>query len=138
MIEEYVVIVMPLREAPALSQLTNRPPFEATGRARPLIVAADYNCEPISTFTGWNQPNLNQTLARGWASAIDENPPSLRSLVRVQRVLRQIDPVSAERIKATTIRTREEAKAARKREAEPKSPDAPKPQLADSQLAFAP
>ncbi|MDE0866283.1 MAG: hypothetical protein OSA98_21075 [Rubripirellula sp.] len=137
MIEEYVVIVMPLREAPALSQITNRPPYEATGRARPLIVAADYNGEPISTFTGWNQPNLNQTLARGWASAIEENPPSLRSLVRVQRVLRPIDPVAAERIKATTIRTREEAKAARKQEPQPKVPAAPNSKLPNAQLALA-
>ena len=137
MIEEYVVIVMPLKEAAALSQITNRPPYQATGTARPLIVAADYNGEPISTFTGWNQPNLNQTLARGWASAIDENPPSLRSLVRVQRVLRPVDPVAAELIKATTIRKRKEAKAARKRELQPKSPDAPKSQLAGSQLALA-
>ena len=137
MLEEYVVIVMPLREAPALSQITNRPPYEATGKARPLIVVADYSGEPISTFTGWNRPNLDQTLASGWASAIEENPPSLRSLVRVQRVLRQIDPASADRIKATTIRTREEAKAARKQEPQPKVPAAPKSKLTNAQLALA-
>ena len=53
LLAQYVTIVMPIREGPALSQLTNQPPFQASGRARPLFVIAESDCTQIDSATGW-------------------------------------------------------------------------------------
>lgn len=113
LINEYVVIVMPIREAPALSQLTNQPPYVASGSARPLFVVAHWDCRQIASVSGLNTQLLMRTLASGWADALEQNPRSVGNLVRAQQLLRKADPDAAERVKTLTIRLREEAKSAR-------------------------
>ena len=113
LMSEYVVIVMPLREAPALSQLTGQPPFEASGTARPLFVTTRSDCEQLKSVAGWNNHQLASALAEGWVDALEQNPPNLGTLVRSQRVLRKIHPSSADRVRELTIRVQEEARAAR-------------------------
>ncbi len=110
---EYVVIVMPLREGPALSQLTKQPPFEASGSARPLFVVARSDCKQISSVAGWNYQQLSAALAEGWIDALEAHPPNIRTLVRAQRVLRKVSPASADRARELTIRVQEENRAAR-------------------------
>lgn len=113
LINEYVVIVMPLRESPALSQLTKQPPFEVNSSARPLFVVTDSDCEQISSVAGWYEQDLASALASGWVEALEKHPPSIRELVRAQRVLRKTSPESAAQVRELTIRVQEEQKAAR-------------------------
>lgn len=113
LIDEYVVIVMPIREAPALSHLTQQPPFEVSGTARPIFVVTHSDCKQIASLSGWNHRQLPHFLAIGWAESLEQNPRSVRTLVRAQQVLRKANPEVTERIKELTIRLREEAKAAR-------------------------
>jgi hypothetical protein len=110
---QYAVIVMPLREGPALSQLTGQPPFEASGSARPLFVIARSDCQQLRSISGWNDHQLATGLAEGWVDALERNPPGIRSLIRAQRLLRPVSPASADRARELTIRMQEETRAAR-------------------------
>jgi hypothetical protein len=113
LMDEFVVIAMPLKEAPALSQLTGQPPYEGEGPARPLYVITRSDCQQLHSVAGWHHNRLNSALARGWVDALQRNPPSVRSLVRAQRVLRKVDSNSADRVRELTIRVQEESRAAR-------------------------
>jgi hypothetical protein len=113
LISEFVVIAMPLKEAPALSQLTGQPPYEGDRPARPLYVIARSDCGQLRSVAGWNQNQLNSALADGWADALERRPPNVRTLVRAQRLLRKADPKAAARVRELTIRVQEESRAAR-------------------------
>jgi hypothetical protein len=113
LMNEYVVIAMPLREAPALSQLTGHPPFEASGSMRPLFVVARSDCQQLASVAGWSEKALTAALAEGWADALERKPPNLGALVRAQRLLRKAHPATADRVRDLTVRVQEEAKAAR-------------------------
>jgi hypothetical protein len=110
---EFVVIAMPLREGPALSQLTSQPPFETNSSARPLFVIARSDCKQLKSIAGWDDRRLAAGLAEGWVDALDRNPPSVGALVRAQRLLRKVDPTSADKARELTIRVQEEGRAAR-------------------------
>jgi hypothetical protein len=107
---------MPLREAPALSQLTGQPPFEVSNGARPLIVVTHSDCKQIEAISGWHEQRLATALARVWIDSLEKNPPPLRGLVRAQRLLRKVDTASAVRAKELTIRVQQEAREAREAE----------------------
>ncbi len=113
LINEYAVIVMPLREAPALSQLTGQPPFESNSSARPLFVVARSDCQQISAVAGWYEGQLRTALADGWVDALERNPPNVRTLVRAQRLLRAASPEAADRARELTIRVQQEQRAKR-------------------------
>jgi hypothetical protein len=113
LLREYVVIAMPLREAPALSQLTGQPPFEANSSARPLFVVARSDCKQLNSIAGWDESRLAAGLADGWVDALDRNPPGIGTLVRAQRLLRKVNPSSADKARELTIRVKEEGRAAR-------------------------
>lgn len=113
LIDEYVVIAMPLKEAPALSQLTEQPPYEGDRPARPLFVVTRSDCRQLRSVAGWNHYQLNSALAEGWVDALHRNPPSIRKLVRAQRILRKVDSDAADRVRELTIRVQNESKAAR-------------------------
>lgn len=113
LLNEFVVIAMPLKEAPALSQLTGQPPYEGDRSARPLFVVARSDCRQIRSVAGWSHDQLNSALADGWAEALQRKPPSIRTLVRAQRLLRKADPAAANRVRELTIRVQEESRAAR-------------------------
>lgn len=110
---EYAVIVMPLKEGPALSQLTGQPPFQVSGSARPLFVIARSDCEQIGSVAGLNDRQLANALAGGWADALERRRPNIRTLVRAQRLLRKVNNDAADRVKTLTIRVQEEERAAR-------------------------
>jgi len=110
---QYVVIKMPIREGPALSQLTGQPPFKSIGTQRPLFVVAHPDCQQIESMSGWNLPNLTHLLALGWTESLERNPRSVGALLQAQSLLRPADPALAERIKNLTIQLRQEMKAAR-------------------------
>jgi hypothetical protein len=111
-----VVIVMPLREAPALSQLTGQPPFEVSTAARPLMVVTQSDCKQLASISGWQQQQLASAMARAWVDSMEQNPPTLRALVRAQRLLRKVDSVSAGRAKELTIRVQQLEREAREAE----------------------
>ena len=110
LMNEFVVVSLPLDEAPALSQITKQPPFKANGMMRPLFVVTDSNCEQLSSVAGWNARELATCLANGWADVLHQHTPSVRSLVSAQRILRKADPSAAERVKKLTIKTNEQNK----------------------------
>jgi hypothetical protein len=115
LLSEYVVITMPLREGPALSQLTGQPPFEANSSARPLFVVTRSDCTQLSSTAGWDNRGLADSLAAGWVDSMERNPPSVGKLVRAQRILRHLSPSAAERARELTIQVQQEAKAAREK-----------------------
>lgn len=114
-LSEYVVIAMPLREGPALSQLTGQPPFEVSSSARPLFVVTRSDCKQLTAVAGWNHQQLAAGLADGWVDALERARPSVGKLVRAQRILRGVSPAAAERAKQLTIQVQREAKAAREK-----------------------
>jgi hypothetical protein len=116
LMDEFIVIVMPIREAPALSQLTKQPPYQSSSPARPLFVVAESNCRQIASASGQGEMQLAKMLAQGWAEALEKQPPSVRALVRAQRLLRPIDDAATERVRQVTIRVQEEARAERDRQ----------------------
>ncbi len=93
LLNEYTLIVMPLRAAPALSQLTGQPPFETSGRSRPVIVVARSDGTQLASITGWHDlASVNEGLATGWMDALIRNPPGARELIRAERLLRKVSP----------------------------------------------
>ena len=114
LIENFVVIQMPLKEAPALSQLTKQPPYESAGRARPLLVVARSDCSQLQSVAGWNPGQLNLALASGWVEALERHPPShVRKLVRAQHLLKKVDEGFASRVRELTIQVQEEIRESR-------------------------
>ena len=119
LISQYVVIVMPLRESPALSQLTNQPPFEVSSSARPLFVVTRSDCQQLYSVAGWNEGQLVSALSSGYADALDRNPPDIRTLVRAQRLLRKANNDSAaDRVRDVTVRVNKEKQKAREAQQE--------------------
>lgn len=113
LLNEFYVIKMPLREAPALSQLTKQPPYETSSAARPLFVVTDSDCKQVRSVAGWNEIGLTQALAEGFTFALERNPPDVRKLVKAQRILRNANAKDAQnRVRELTIRVQEEAKKA--------------------------
>ena len=110
---EYAVIVMPLREAPALSQLTGQPPFEANGSVQPLFVVARSDCQQLTSVAGWDYQKLESALAEGWVDALERNPPNLGALVRAQRRLRKVNSAAADRVRELTVKVQQKARASR-------------------------
>ncbi|NND96745.1 MAG: hypothetical protein HKN47_05380 [Pirellulaceae bacterium] len=131
LIGHYAVIVIPAREAPALSQLTGQPPYESNSSARPLFVIARSDCSQIGSVAGWNYNKLASLLADGWVDSLERNPPSIRGLVQAQRLLKKVKPTAANRVRALTVRVQEEAKAKRN-DSQQKLPTPPAGQLAAS------
>ena len=113
LINQYVVVVMPIREAPALSQLTGQPPFEASGSGGPVLVVAQSDCKQVRSMSGWNNHNLTKMLAAGWADVLENQPQSVATLVKARRMLRNIDPPTTNRVRELMIRARAKERAAR-------------------------
>lgn len=113
LLRQYVVIAMPLKDAPALSQLTERPPYDSPSSARPLFVIARSDGEQLDALAGWNDHYLTQALASGWVDALERNPPGSRDLTRVTRMLDKHYPALADRTRALTIRVQQQAREAR-------------------------
>ena len=103
-LNNYFVIVMPLREAPALSQLTKQPPFESSRNARPLFVVARSDCTQLRAIAGWNEQHLTHALAEGWVDFIERKPPRISDMVRAQRLLRSVDDDLEKRVRDVTVR----------------------------------
>ena len=85
---DYVVIMLPLQEMPALSQLTRQPPYSARSGASPLFVIARSNGEQIESIAGWDSDAyLVKALARGAVEMMKERPKSLRRIRRAVRLV---------------------------------------------------
>lgn len=92
-LNEYTLITLPLRAAPALSQLTGQPPFESTGKGGTLIVAARSDCTQLASVSGWHDlATLNAVLSTGWMDALERKRPETRHLIRAERLLRKLSP----------------------------------------------
>lgn len=113
LVNEFVVIAMPIREGPALSQLTGQPPYEADRTARPLFVVAHSDGQQIASLSRGNASQLNQLLGQGLCATLERNPGTTGRLIRAQRLLRKVDPSLANQVRDLTIRMREKAKAER-------------------------
>ena len=87
LVSQFVVVVLPLDEMPALSRRLKQPPFNAPDTARPLLVVARGNGQQIAAFTGLRpDERLTHNLASALVDAVQRHPPTsaeLRSLTRV-------------------------------------------------------
>ncbi|MEE2937416.1 MAG: hypothetical protein VYA84_15620 [Planctomycetota bacterium] len=108
-INEFTLIALPLRAAPALSQLTGQPPFNSTGNGKTLIVAARSDCTQLASVSSWNDlAALNTVLAAGWMDALERNPPETRRLIRAERLLRKLSPEGTDWGRELELRMRED------------------------------
>jgi hypothetical protein len=93
----YVVIVLPIRELPALSQRLGQPPFRSPGSLRPLLVVARSNGEQLASVAGFSAaPQLVQSLAAGLADATQRHPPGGSELRPIIRLIDSADPRMAD------------------------------------------
>jgi hypothetical protein len=99
LMSQFVVIVLPLRDAPALSQLTGRPPYETPGAAQPMFIITRSDGDQLDAVSGWNDAYLAQALASAWVDALERKQPSTRDLSRAARLLQKHYPALAERLK---------------------------------------
>ncbi|MFK8115352.1 MAG: hypothetical protein AB8B91_24355 [Rubripirellula sp.] len=115
LMNKFFILPMPLREAPALSQLTKQPPYESEGgTARPLYVIADSDCKQIRSVAGYHEGRLALALAEGYAVALERNPPDVRTLVKAQRLMRDVDAKDLlGRVRQLTIRVQKAQQEAR-------------------------
>ena len=65
-LRSYTVVVLPLRELAALSQLAQLPLYEASGRSSPLLVIADPGGEQLASLEG--KVNAKQLSTHLWAT----------------------------------------------------------------------
>jgi hypothetical protein len=117
-LQDYVEIVMPLDEMPALSQRLGLPPFSAPNSGTPLFVIARSNGEQLAAVTGWNShAALSHALACGWVDALKRNPPPHRKLRTITRFVNRIDERLADELRELLTEIRA------KTNPEPKSED---------------
>ena len=113
LLSEFVVIMMPIREMPALSQIVGQPPYTAPSNARPLFVVARSNGEQLDAVAGWDSDRyLVDALARGCVRVMQENPPSLSRMRRVVRSLKKINHNLADEVRQLAKKTIQERRAA--------------------------
>jgi len=92
LLQEHLLIELPLLAAPALSQLTGQPPFESSHSGQ-VIVVANSDGKQLASVTHWNDvASLHAALAIGWIDAMVKNPPSVRDQVRAERLLQRLSP----------------------------------------------
>lgn len=115
LLKNFIVIKMPIKEGPALSQLTMQPPLEARGNQYPLMAITSSDCKPLMpTISGWDETALSYALAGAWAGQLEKHPPSsIGVLVRAQRLMRRINNAAADRVRDVTVRVQKQAKDAR-------------------------
>jgi hypothetical protein len=100
MLRDYVVVMLPLREMPALSQRLGRPPFDAPNQNSPLFVVARSNGEQLGSVTGWNSlGELCHLLAYGNVEAMKERPPSIPRLREAVQFMSKIDAALADELR---------------------------------------
>lgn len=113
LIQEHVVVVLPLKELPALSHQLGRPPFEAPNRANPLFVFAQSDGEQVGATTGWNNEQLMRGLANSLVGYLETQQNSVTRLRRFQRLLGKINPGYVEALRPLILRETERMKAER-------------------------
>jgi len=117
LVQEHVVVVLPLKELPALSHRLDRPPFAAPDRGTPLFVLARSDGEQTGVVTGWHsQQYLMNGLASSMIEYLAKQQNSLVRLRRVQRLLGKLDRSYIEAVKPLIIRETERRKAERQEE----------------------
>jgi hypothetical protein len=110
-LQDYVEIVMPLKQMPALSQRLGRPPFEAPNGATPLFVIARSDGEQLTAVTGWySHSALARALAYGWVDALKRNPPKYRQLRTITRFVSRIDSRLGDELKELLNEVRSKSK----------------------------
>ena len=114
LVREYIVILLPLKELPALSHRLGQPPFAAPDRGTPLFVVARSTGEQVYAVTGWhNDQRLIYALADGYVDFIRSQPPSIKRLRNAQRLLKRIDQRFFNEMRDIIAKIIEEKKAAR-------------------------
>jgi hypothetical protein len=114
LVQEHVVVVLPLKELPALSHQLGRPPFEAPDRGTPLFVFARSDGEQVGAVTGWqNHERLMNGLAKSLIDYLGSQQTSITNLRRVQRLLGKINGSFVEDVRRLIIRETERKKAER-------------------------
>lgn len=117
LVQEHVVVILPLKELPALSHQLGGPPFEAPDRGTPLFVLAGSNGEQTGAVTGWhNQQYLMNGLASSLIEYLGSQQNTIVRLRRVQRLLGKLDPSYVDALKPLIIRETERRKAERQDE----------------------
>ncbi len=100
MLRDFVVIVLPLRELPALSHRLGRPPFDAPDQISPLFIVARSNGEQLAAATGWHAlDDLVYLLAYGSVQAMKERPPSVPRLREAIQLMSKVDATLADELR---------------------------------------
>lgn len=107
LLNEYLVIEMPMQEGPAVSQLTGKPPFEVKGWQRPAFIVTNSDGDQLHSVAGWSELPLAEALGAGWLDAMEENPPNSVQLETIQRFLGTFSPRLSEQAEKLKLRLEE-------------------------------
>ena len=137
LVKDFVVVPLPVKELPALSQRLGQPPYQAPNNTRPLFVVARSDGTQLAASTGWhNVRELAYNLAGGTVDAIKQNPPAAKTIRDAARFLGQFDPQFAAALTGLSLEKAEQEKAEQEKAARDKSdrvqPDSGKVAMADS------
>ena len=135
LIDEFQVLHVKANEMPALSQITNLPPFEGTS-SQPMLVMKIHEGKleciriingPMTAETPRTAHSLmpgastNIALAQALAEFYKQSPPQTVDLLRIHRLLKKVDKASAKELEEVGTASRErEAKERRSRQHNPK------------------
>lgn len=99
-LKQCVVIVLPLKELPALSHRLKQEPYSMPSHGTPLFVVTDPLGKQLDSLAGWQAlPQLNRPLAKAVVAEIKLNPP--RTLAKFREIvafMKRIDPSLADEI----------------------------------------
>ena len=100
LIERCVVIVLPLKELPALSHRLKQEPYSVPSNGSPLFVITDPRGKRLDSLAGWESTTrLSLPLARAFVAELKLAPPqSLQKLRETAAFVKRVDPSLASEI----------------------------------------
>jgi len=114
LLEHYVVVLLPLKELPALSHRLDQPPFEAPNSGTPLFVVANCYGQQLEATTGYSsQDQLARAMARGSVDGFKHRSDDARKMREVLRWVAKIDKPLADELRELIADTQRDRVAAR-------------------------
>ena len=114
LLDHYVVVLLPLKEMPALSHRLHQPPFEAPNSGTPLLVVTNCYGEQLAATTGYgSHDSLAHAMAVGSVDALKHRPQTPAKMRGVLRWVNKIDDGLADELRQAIVETQRDRVAAR-------------------------
>ncbi len=114
LLDHYVVVLLPLKELPALSHRLHQPPFEAPNSGTPLLVVTNCYGEQLAAATGYgSHDSLAHAMAHGSVDALQHRPQTPAKMRAVLRWVNKIDDQLADELRQIIVDAQQDRLAAR-------------------------